>query len=69
MATDPKKLREFDLTELNLRLAELDKEMFDTRQKLVTKEMTNTARLRDLRRERARLQTIIGEKNTASVSA
>jgi large subunit ribosomal protein L29 len=59
---DPNKLRELDLDELNLRAAELQKDMFDTRQRLVTKEEGNTANLRILRRNYARLLTILNEK-------
>lgn len=62
MALEAKKLRELDLEELNLRAAELQKEMFDTRQRLVTKEQDNTAKLRLLRRDYARLLTILNEK-------
>jgi len=63
---DPNKLRELDLDELNLRAAELQKEMFDTRQRLVTKEEGNTATLRIVRRNYARLLTILNEKKRQS---
>lgn len=59
---DPVKLREMDLAELNLRSAELQKEMFDLRLKLTTKEESNTAKLRDARRDYARIQTILNQK-------
>lgn len=62
MALEPKKLRELDMEELNLRVAEHQKEMFDTRQRLVTKEQDNTGKLRELRRDYARLLTVINEK-------
>lgn len=60
-----KKLRELDMEELELRQAEMEKEMFDTRQRLVTKEQDNTAKLRLLRRDYARLLTIVNEKKRA----
>lgn len=58
-------LRGLDMTELQLRAAELQKEMFDIRQRLVTKEQKNTAVLRDYRRYYARLLTVIKEKTGA----
>ncbi|MCC5877911.1 MAG: 50S ribosomal protein L29 [Candidatus Sumerlaeia bacterium] len=61
-----KKLREMDMEELELRQAELEKEMFDTRQRLVTKEQDNTAQLRLQRRDYARLLTVVNEKKRAS---
>lgn len=55
-------LRELDKAELELRAAELQKEMFDIRQRLVTKEQTDTAELRKMRRGYARILTILNEK-------
>lgn len=62
MALEAKKLRELDMEELTLRVAEHQKEMFDTRQGLVTKEQDNTGKLRELRRDYARLLTVMNEK-------
>ena len=59
------KLRELDLAELRLRSAELQKELFDLRLKLTTKEQQNTAVVRDKKREYARLQTLLREKAAA----
>ena len=58
-------LRGFDMAELQLRAAELQKEMFDIRQRLVTKEQKNTAELRRYRRYYACLLTVIKEKTGA----
>ena len=66
MALETKKLREMDNAELELHVAELEKEMFDLRQRLTTKEEPNTARVRDLRRDYARVLTIIREKKLAA---
>lgn len=55
-------LRELDSNELQLRAAELLKEMFDIRQKLVTKEQHNTAELGRKKRAYARLLTVMNEK-------
>lgn len=60
-----KQLRELDAAEISHRSAELQKEMFDLRRGLTTKEQSNTARIRTARREYARLQTILNEKNRA----
>ncbi len=62
MALQPAKLREQDLNELTLRAAELQKEMFDLRQRLTTKEEPNTALLKDKKRDFARVLTVIREK-------
>lgn len=66
MSQTVQQLREFDMEELLLRAAELQKDMFDVRMRLVTKEQNNTAVLRDKRRAYARLLTIIREKQTAA---
>lgn len=58
-------LRELDLQELQLRAAEAQKAMFDIRQRLVTKEEMDTSKLRTLRRDYARLQTVIKDKSRA----
>jgi ribosomal protein L29 len=65
MPSIAKELRDLDMDELQLRAAELQKEMFDIRQRLVTKEETNTAKLSGLKRHYARLLTVIREKNNA----
>ena len=57
------KYREMDMDELQLRAAELQKGMFDARQRLVTKEQTDTAQLKHLKRDYARILTIMNEKD------
>ena len=64
--SDAAKLRQLDMEELRLRLAELDKEIYSTRARLVTKELSNNSLLRKLRRDYARLKTIINEKSSAA---
>jgi large subunit ribosomal protein L29 len=64
--SDAAKLRQLDMEELRLRLAELDKEIYSTRARLVTKELSNNSLLRKLRRDYARLKTIINEKSAAA---
>lgn len=58
-------LREQDLTELLLVAAELEKQMFDVRQRLVTKEENNTSLLRALKKDYARVLTVIREKQVS----
>ena len=58
-------LRGLDMAELQLRAAELQKEMFDVRQRLVTKEQKDTAVLNKHKRHYARLLTIMKEKTGA----
>jgi ribosomal protein L29 len=60
--TKASQLREMDLAELNLRAAELQKEMFDLRQKLTTKDLPDTSQIAKKRREYARLLTVINQK-------
>ena len=57
-----KKLRELDNGELRLRAAELQKEMFDLRKKVLTKELEDTSVVRNKRRDYARLLTVLREK-------
>lgn len=65
MALVAAKLREMDNTELQLRAAELQKEMFDLRQKLTTKEESNTSLLRDKKKDYARVLTVLRQKAQA----
>ncbi|MCC6548166.1 50S ribosomal protein L29 [Candidatus Sumerlaeota bacterium] len=54
-------LRQLDLNELNHRAAELNKEMFDLRMSLTTKENPDTSQIQKKRRAYARLLTVINE--------
>lgn len=63
MATKAGQLRDQDANELNLRAAELQKEMFDLRQKLTTKDLPDTSSYRKKRRDYARLLTVLHEKS------
>lgn len=60
-----KALRQMDLAELITRKAEIQKDLFDLRVGTGTKEQSNTALIRDRKRDYARLLTILGEKETA----
>ncbi len=55
-------LRELTAPELEERLAEAKAELFNLRFQLATNQLDNTARLREMRREVARLATVIREQ-------
>ncbi|MGH8927646.1 MAG: 50S ribosomal protein L29 [Acidimicrobiia bacterium] len=55
-------LREFDVEELTSKLAEAKAELFNLRFQLATNQLDNTARLKEVRREVARIATVIREQ-------
>ncbi|RLC46338.1 MAG: 50S ribosomal protein L29 [Candidatus Cloacimonadota bacterium] len=55
-------LREMDIAELKLQLQELNRTMFNLRYQKITNRLENNLRIRDVRREIARVNTIITEK-------
>ncbi|MBO0885816.1 MAG: 50S ribosomal protein L29 [Acidimicrobiales bacterium] len=63
--TSPNDLRILDTDELESRLAETQQELFNLRFQRVTGQLDNTARLRELRREVARMKTIAREREIA----
>ena len=54
-------LRELDADELTSKLAEAKAELFNLRFQLATNQLDNTARLREMRKEVARIATVIRE--------
>jgi len=58
-------LREFSGAELEAKVAELRQELFSLRFQQATGQITNTARLREARRDLARALTILGERGRA----
>ena len=62
-------LRALDDTELEHRLVETKAELFNLRFKHVTGELPNQARLGDLRREIARITTLLREREIAAFEA
>jgi large subunit ribosomal protein L29 len=54
-------LRELDAEELLSKLAEAKAELFNLRFQLATNQLDNTARLREMRKEVARIATVIRE--------
>lgn len=55
-------LRELTLEELEGQLAEAKAELFNLRFQLATNQLTNTARLGEVRKDIARLKTVAREK-------
>jgi len=55
-------LRELDNGELQRRLAEFQQELFNLRFQYATRQLTNHARFRIVRRDLARLQTVLHER-------
>jgi len=54
-------LRELDIDELTAKLAEAKAELFNLRFQLATNQLDNTSRLRDVRKDVARIATVIRE--------
>ncbi len=55
-------LRELDAAELTEKLDEAKEELFNLRFQLATNQLDNTARLREVRREVARISTVMREQ-------
>ncbi|MDH3520971.1 MAG: 50S ribosomal protein L29 [Myxococcales bacterium] len=61
-----REFRELSIEELEAKSRELRGELFNVRIKRSTGQLENTAKLRTLRREIARTETILGEKRGAT---
>ena len=59
-------LRKLDASELAEKLEEAKEELFNLRFQMATNQLDNTARLRELRREVARISTVIREQEIAA---
>jgi large subunit ribosomal protein L29 len=62
-------MREADETELETRLAEAKQELFNLRFQIVTGQLDNSARLRTVRHDIARILTVLREKEIAAAEA
>ncbi|MCD8098941.1 MAG: 50S ribosomal protein L29 [Lachnospiraceae bacterium] len=58
-----KDLQEKTAVELNTELTAAKKELFNLRFQNATNQLDNTARIREVRRNIARIQTVIAQKN------
>ena len=62
-------IRDLTTDQLDDRLVELKKEQFNLRFRQASGELENPARMKSVRREIARIKTVLGEQNTASTKA
>jgi large subunit ribosomal protein L29 len=62
-------LRDLEEDELETRLGEAKQEMFNLRFQLVTGQLDNSARLGEIRRDIARIKTVLREKEIAAAEA
>ncbi|CAM4249815.1 50S ribosomal protein L29 [Palleronia rufa] len=68
MALDATDLRGKTPDELRDQLAQLKKEQFNLRFQAATNQLENTARMRSVRRDVARVKTVMNEKAAAAAS-
>lgn len=61
----PAEIRELDTEELHGRIAELKEELFNLRFQLATGQLDNHRRMRDVRRDSARIRTILRDRDFA----
>ena len=64
-----KKMREMTEVELNTELGKMKKELFNLRFQHVTGQLENPVQMRELKRDIARVKTIIREKELATAEA
>ena len=62
-------LREADETELETRLSEAKQELFNLRFQIVTGQLDNSARIQTVRRDIARILTVLREKEIEAAEA
>ncbi|KXG74775.1 50S ribosomal protein L29 [Thermotalea metallivorans] len=63
------KLREMTVQELNLKLTELKGELFNLRFQLATGQLENPMQVKKVRKDIARIQTILREKEIKQANA
>ena len=59
-------IRELTAEELSAKLGELKKDLFNLRLQLATNQLDNTARIKEVRRNIARIQTVITQNAKAA---
>ena len=69
MATSASELREKTVDQLTEQLTTLKKEAFNLRFQQATNQLENTARMRQVRRDTARVKTILNEKAAAAAQS
>ena len=65
----PGQVRGMTIDQLNEELVKLKKEQFNLRFQAASGQLENTARVREIRRDIARIQTITRQKNAAGAKA
>ena len=69
MASKTAELRNMDTEELETRLNDTRQELFNLRFQLVTGQLDNSARIGEVRRTVARMETILREREIAAAEA
>lgn len=69
MAMDIENIRNFTLDQLEDELIKLKREQFNLRFQKVTAQLSNTARVREVRRTIARIKTVEREKRVAETQS
>jgi large subunit ribosomal protein L29 len=59
-------LRELNLEELEVKLGEAKEELFNLRFQLATNQLDNTARIKEIKKEIARILTVMREQEIAA---
>jgi large subunit ribosomal protein L29 len=67
--TTATELRELDIEELESRLSEAKRELFNLRFQAVTGQLDNVSRIGQVRREVARIKTVLREQEIAAAEA
>lgn len=65
----PAEVRDLETEELHVRIAELKEELFNLRFQLATGQLDNHRRLRQVRKDMARIRTILRERDYAALAA
>ncbi len=68
MMSKASELQSKSIEELNGELADLKKEQFNLRFQQATNQLENTARVRQVRRSIARIQTVVNAKNAEAAA-
>ena len=64
-----KEIKELSLDELQLRKRELNQEVFNLRMQKQTGQLEKPSQLREIRREVARIETVLSQRNLAAAQA
>jgi large subunit ribosomal protein L29 len=65
----PGEVRELETEDLHVRIAELKEELFNLRFQLATGQLDNHRRIRELKRDVARIRTILRERDYEALAA